>query len=410
MFDLAVIGAGAAGIALTKLALKNKLKVVLIEKDPSAFGGTCINRGCIPTKFLLNSSHYSQDWETLVSQKDALIKKIKEPLLAFLEKNGIQILWGRAAFVDEHTLSVDGKIINAKNIVIATGSSPRQIIQSDNALAGEEFLARPSLPSNALIVGAGYIGIEFATLLNSFKRTVTVIEKEDRILPFMDSGLAQRLSLVLQKKGIKIATSADASKVDPNSFDLVVTSVGRTANIDALALDKAGVVIERGFIKVDSRMRTNTSHIYACGDANGRKMLAYVAEYQAYVCLANIMGQETHEDYAGIAECVFSIPQIAKVGMLIDEAKQKNLKVKVIQSNFFKYSSAYVYEDTEGFMQVVLGEDDTLLGAAIISNKASELISVFSLAIRKKLKLSDLQSCFFIHPTLSEIIPSLLRG
>ncbi|MDD4183047.1 MAG: dihydrolipoyl dehydrogenase, partial [Candidatus Omnitrophica bacterium] len=153
----------------------------------------------------------------------------------------------------------------------------------------------------------------------------------------------------------------------------------------------------------------NIKNIYACGDVAGKRLLAYVAEAQAQVCIDNIMGRKENMDYLSIADCVFSIPQIAKIGILEAEAKEKNLKYKIFKTNFLKFSSSYVYDDQNGFIQVIAGEGDKIIGASIISNQAAELINIFSYAIYNNLTIGSFKKCFFIHPTLSEIIPALFR-
>jgi dihydrolipoamide dehydrogenase len=190
----------------------------------------------------------------------------------------------------------------------------------------------------------------------------------------------------------------------------VIVSVGRTPNTKNLGIVKIGLSVNSaGWIKTDKYMRTNLKNIYACGDITGKKLLAYVAEAQAEVCVNNILKKKMEEDYCGIADCVFSLPQIARVGISEEEAKNKNIKHKVIRSNFLKFSSSYVYSDSGGFIQVIVNKRDRIIGASVISNAASELISIFSLVIKNKLKAKDLKKSFFIHPTLSEIIPLFLR-
>ncbi len=408
MYDVAIIGAGAAGIACSKFAVKNGLKAVLIEIEKSAFGGTCLNRGCIPTKFLLNSSKKQKTWKDSFVEKNEVIEKIKESLLKFLESKGVDIILGKCCFLDNKTLDVCGKIIQAENIIIATGSLPKNIVNHPKVIFADNIFENSVLPEKILIIGGGAIGIEFASMCTNFGKTVNVVEKEKLILPMIDSYFSKRLKMLLQKKGIKIDTGKSLSDYDLNEFDMVISAVGRIPNIEGLKIENSGVSIdESGWIKTDKLMKTNIDNIYACGDITGKKLLAYVAEYQASICIENIKGKGIEEDYNGLAECVFSFPQMAKAGVLEEEAKARNIKYRAIKSNFLKFSSAYVYDDTEGFIEIVLDENDYIIGAGIISNFAGELISLFSLSIKNKLKLADVKKCLFIHPTLSEIIPLL---
>lgn len=410
MYDVAIIGAGAAGIAAAKLAANYGFKTLLLEKDSAGVGGTCLNTGCIPTKFFLNAAKSHKSWQETVAGKDQIIKKIKEPLLKHLEAKGVTVKYGTASFLDNNTLQVDGAVEKAKNIIIASGSSPKKILSRKKCIFAEDVFSLPQLPPKILIIGAGYVGIEIACILNSFNKQAVVIEKQDRILSSFDAYLAGRLSAVLNKCGIEIHTGRSASDSSWDEFDMAISSVGRSAQVSSLNLSKVNVATDKaGWINTDSSLRTNTANIYACGDITGKKLLAYTAEYQAAICVNNIAGKKSEENYAGIAECVFSIPQMSSVGILEDEAKKKNIKHKVIKSNFLKYSCAYVYDDINGFIEIVIDEHDKVIGAAIISNYACELISLFSYCIRNNMDLASLKKCVFIHPTLSEIIPLLLK-
>ncbi|MDP2924284.1 MAG: NAD(P)/FAD-dependent oxidoreductase [Candidatus Omnitrophota bacterium] len=407
-YDVAIIGAGAAGIACAKQAAKYKLSAVLFERSLDNFGGTCLNKGCIPTKFFLNSSKLTKSWHRILEQKNSALEKIKQPTLDYLKRLGIDILFSEAKILDGHIINADGKNIEARNIIIATGSLPRLLIENEKTIFAQDLFSYGNIPDKFLIVGAGYIGIEFASLLNNLGKDVTVIEKENTILPFFDSYLANRLRIVLEKKGIKIETEKDIHSYKLDSFDKIILSAGREPNTKGLGLEHVGIKCDdSGWVMTDEFMRTNIKNIYACGDINGKKLLAYVAQYQAKICLDNIIGKKTIEDYRAIADCVFSFPQIAKVGILEEEAKSKKMRYEILKSNFLKFSSAHAYGDTDGFMQVIVGEGDVIIGAGIISNLAAELINIFSLAIKNKLTSETVKSCVFVHPTLSEIIPFL---
>jgi len=411
MYDLAIIGTGAAGIACAKSALKNGLKTVLIEQSPHTFGGTCINSGCIPTKLFLNSSKLNNSWEYIFKKKEKIVKEIKTPLLSFLEKGSLDIVWGRAHFIDKNNLSTDNETITAKNIIIASGASPKSILNHPKVIFAKDLFSQPALPDKILIIGAGYIGIELASLLHNLGKNFCVIEKEDQILLSFERNLASRLRLILEKKGIKIETGKDASEINLDDFDLVISAVGNIPNTGDLKIEDIGLSTnEGGWIKTDKSMKTNIENIYACGDITGKKLLAYVAEYQAGICIDNIKGVQAQEDYRGIAECVFSQPSMAQVGILEEQAKREGIKHRVIKSNFLRYSAPYVYNDKDGFIKVLLDEKEQIIGAGIISQSAAELINVFSLCIKKNLTLNDLRKCIFIHPTLSEIIPLLLSS
>jgi len=410
MYELAIIGAGAAGIACARKALKAGLRTILIEENKESLGGTCINRGCIPTKFFLKSSYTSKDWFNTVGGSQGIIKKIKASIIPFLEKQGLDLLWGKASFLNKNSLDVAGTLVKAKNIVIATGSSPRAIISNPKVIFAEDLFSKNTIGDKILIIGGGYIGLEVASLLRSFGKDVSLIEKEKQILPSFDSYLAARLRTILMTKGIKIETNKDVKDCNLDNFDLVVSAVGRVPNLEGLGTEAIKLAKSpEGWIKTNKYLRTNLKGVYACGDIIGGKLLAYVAQYQADICISNIKGKKQRQDYKGLSECVFASPSVAKVGILEDEAKLKGIKYKIIKSNFMKFSSSYVYGDTDGFIEILLDRRKRIIGAGIISQAAGELISIFSLCIKNNLKVDDLKRCVFIHPTLSEIIPQLLK-
>lgn len=410
IYDLAIIGSGAAGIACAKQAIKYGIKTILFDKSKEAFGGTCLNCGCIPAKLFLASSKSNKNWQEILRQKNDTVECIKESSLNYLKKSGVEICLSEVSFVNEHILSARNEKIEVKNVIIATGSKPKSILNHPKSVFAQDLFFEENIGDNFLIVGAGYIGIEFSSLLNNLGKNLVLIEKQKNILPFIDESIANRLRIILGKKGIKIETSTDAKDYNLDSFDRVILSVGRDAGTKELGLEKIGLRLEKnGWIKTDSKMQTSIKNIYAVGDVTGKKLLAYAAEYQANICVDAIAGKPVEENYDGWPECVFSIPQIAKAGISEAEAKEKNIKYKILRTNFLKFSSAYVYGDMDGFMQILVDEGDRIMGAVIISNYAAELISIFSYAIKNNFKTETLQKCFFAHPTLSEIIPALLR-
>ncbi|MCK4912212.1 MAG: NAD(P)/FAD-dependent oxidoreductase [Candidatus Omnitrophica bacterium] len=410
MHEVAIIGAGAAGIACAKEALKRGLKTLLIEESKESLGGTCINRGCIPTKFFLKYSHTSGTWLDSFKGSQEIIKKIKAPIIPFLEKQGLNFLWGKARFLGKNSLDVAGVSVKAKNIIIATGSSPRTIINNSKVIFADDLFSKDIIGDKILIIGAGYIGLEVASILSNFGKDIKLIEKEDRILSSFDSYLAARLRVILERKGIKIEIDRNIKDYNLGDFDLIISAVGRVPNLESLDIEALRLAKNPGgWIRTDSFLRTSLKGVYACGDVTGKKLLAYVAEYQAQLCINNISGKKQREDYKGLGECVFSSPAVAKVGILEDEAKNKGIKYEVVKSNFMKFSSSYVYGDADGFIKIIIDKRKRIIGAGIISQAAGELINILSLCIKNNLTVNDLRKCAFIHPTLSEIIPQLLN-
>lgn len=409
MYDVAIIGAGPGGISCAKEASLLGLKTILIDKDPLFFGGTCLNVGCIPAKYLINHSKYTKSWKDLFDGKNNTVEKIKTPLLNQLKNQKIEIVWADAKIIDKNTISLGEQKIEAKNIVIATGSSPRTITADKKVLPAQEIFNQPVLGNRFLIIGAGYIGVETASLLHLLGKDVFLIEKESRILPFADESLAKRLRVVLEKKRIKIKTNDDVANYNLDDFDMVLSAVGCTPNTKDLGLENAGVDLKDGWVETDDFLKTSVNNIYACGDVTGKKALAYVAEYQGRICAQNIAGKSSKQDLENIPECVFSVPQLAQVGLAVSDAKAKNIPHRIIRSNFLRFSSSYVYGDTDGFIQVIVGEDDRILGAGIISNFAADLANALSICIRTKLKASDLGDAVLIHPVISEILSLVMH-
>lgn len=406
MYDLAIIGAGPAGIASAKEARKLGFRPLLIEKDQKNFGGICLNRGCIPAKYLINAAKSGIGWDKASQEKNIIVRDIKLSAIQLLQKQGVEVLWGEARFLDRNSLEVNGETIVAQRIIIATGSQPKTIPGHPAALAADELFRLDSIAGRFLIVGAGYIGIEVASLLHSLGKDVCVVEKEKNILPAFDPYLSNRLKIILQKKGIRIETEKNLKEYNLERYDAVIAAVGRSPNTAGLGLANVGVICDaQGYIQTNEYLRTNVENIYACGDVTGKNFLAYTAEYQGRLCVENIKkGPYKKEEYRTLPLCVFSTPSLAKVGILEEEAKRLGITYKVIQTNFLKFSSSYVYGDKDGFMQLLLDENDVVLGAGVISNIAAELISTLAICVQQKLKLSDLKQLIFIHPTLSEII------
>ncbi len=414
MYDLAIIGAGAAGIEAAKQARARKLKTILIERGKPSFGGVCLNQGCIPTKFYLERSQAAlSPISELKKAKDDLVTGFKKAVLSYLKQAGLDIVWGQAEFSGPRSLVVDSKKIEATNILIATGSLPVAPCLPDRKkiFFAEEIFSLPDIPQRVGIVGGGAIGMEIACLLKRLGRAVTVMEKEDRILSGFDQRLVQRLRQLLEKDGIRIKTSACFSPGETDDYDIVLLAAGRKSVVKDLKLSAAGITPDAaGRIKVDRLMRSEVPHIFACGDVASEKMYAYLAEYQARCCVNTIAGRESACEYRGIPECVYTLPQLARVGLDESQAAQQGIKVTVKQSSFARFSSAHVYGDVQGFVKVLIDEKGALRGATILSRRAAELISLFSLAIRQNISSADLQEAVFLHPSLSEIMPSFLRS
>jgi dihydrolipoamide dehydrogenase len=411
MHDIAIIGAGPGGVACAREARKYGFHPLLIDKKETFFGGICLNRGCIPSKYLVNARKQGRDWPQALKEKDTIVRNIRSQGIQSLQKQGVEIIWGEARFLDKNSLEVNGEAVVAKHIIIATGSRPNMVIENPQVTIAEEIVRQENLSDRYLIVGAGYIGIEMASLLKSYGKEVHLVEKEKSILNGFDPYLANRLRIVLQKKGMRLDLEKDLKECDLSRYDKVVSATGRSPAVESLGLKNIGVTLtEKGFVKTNEFMATNIDNIYACGDVTGKNLLAYTAEYQGRLCIENIKkGPLNKENYEALPFCVFSSPALAVVGILGDEARRRGIEHRVLQTNFLKFSSSYVYDDLDGFLQIVVDSQERVIGAGIISNAAGELISMSALCVQNKLALPQLRKLLLIHPTLSEVVSSLFH-
>lgn len=363
-YEAAVLGAGPGGyVAAIRLAQLGK-KTVLIEKD--LVGGTCLNRGCIPTKALLHSAEVYQtvlhaaacgvsaqnaayDYAKIAANKDMVVKNLRSGVQYLLKNAGAEVVYGEGVLTDTNTIIVDGKdSITAENIIIATGSRPADIpipgIDSKGVIDSDDVLAFTKAPESLVIIGGGVIGIEFATLFNALGKKVTVIEMLPQILTGVDRQISEEMRKVLTKKGIKIETSAKVIKIENNNGvvcyyekdgktlaakgEVCVVAIGRKANIENIGLAVSGIKVSNNYIDVDERMRTSVTNVYAIGDITGKAQLAHVASAQGIVAAHNIAGCGKIMRYNIIPSCIYTSPEIACVGLDEQSAKDKGYDVK----------------------------------------------------------------------------------
>ncbi len=424
MFDLAVIGAGWAGFSAAQEAKRLGLKVALIEKDE--IGGTCLNRGCIPAKTLIQSAKiYSLSKKStkfgieIIDSKINLpeIQKRKEVIIKQLGRGmqlmlgDIALLKGEAQFISTGELDVGGNRIKAKYIIIATGSKPIQLaglrFDGRKIISSSDILNLNALPRSLLIIGGGVIGCEFASLFSMLGTEVTIVELMPQLLPQEDREVARKLEAVFKKKGIKINTGTDARTINLDNYDSALLCIGRAADFGNLDLKRIGIQLERNRIVTDEYLNTNIPNIFAAGDCTGLKLLAHFAAHQGLTAAKNIAapGHCKQIESQLIPNCIFTDPEIASVGITEDEAKKRGIKLKSSKFDFLGSGMARILEEAEGFIKVISDkETDNILGASIIGPKATELIGIITVAIQAGLKLSGLHNIVFAHPTLSESI------
>jgi len=423
MYDLSIIGAGWAGFNAALRARSLGLKTALIEE--SSIGGTCLNRGCIPTKTLVQSAKILEesrkagifgigisslpqvDFLTVQARKDNIIRQLAKGMESRL--SGIDYLSGSARIADNQLIKISGREISTKNILLAVGSSPVELpglpFDGKKILSSDQLLKLETIPGSLLVVGGGVIGCEFAWIFASLGSKVSVVELSDQLLPGVDRDIARKLETVFKKKGVGVSTSTDAGSIDLNNFDKVLVCVGRKANYREFA--EIGIETGRSGFVVDDHLRTSVDNIYAAGDCTGKLMLAHYASYQGVIAAENIRSPQDQRkaDNTIVPACIFTSPEIACVGLTEAQARQSNAQVRVSKFDFLGSAMARIQDETEGFIKVVSeGGSNKLLGAHIIGAKATELISVFALALNYGMDANQLKRTIFAHPTFAESI------
>ncbi len=443
MFDIIMIGAGPGGYETAADAAAKGLTVAIVERDQ--MGGTCLNRGCIPTKALcrnaevinlmreaevwgVKTGEMTFDYAPVFERKEAVVKQLREGVEMLMGAPGITAIKGEAILKDANTVVVDGEEYSAKNIIIATGSAPRglPIEGADLAMTSDDILAMETLPKSLCIVGGGVIGVEFAAVFSTFGVEVTVIEYCKEILPPFDKDVAKRLKTVLSKRGIKIITSAAVNGITQGedgytvSYELkgkpqsvtcekVLMSVGRQPVLPQ-GLDTVGITVGRRGIEVDDNMMTNVPGVYAIGDVNGRMMLAHAASAQGLRALHTIMGKADDIKLDIVPSAVFTVPELAMVGLTEEQCAEKGLDVTVKKSFFRSNGKAVAMNETDGLIKMIVDNATRqIVGCHICGAHAADLIQEVVTAMNAGATVDLLARSIHGHPTLSEVMLTAAR-
>lgn len=423
IYDIAVIGGGPAGYAAAVRAAKLKKSVILFEER--ALGGTCLNRGCIPMKSLLRSSQlyfeageFSSlgivakdirfDEAAAYLKKDEICSLLRSGVEKLLSSLSVKVINERAEILDKGIIEAGGEKYKAVKILIALGSKPvmPNIKGEERALTSDEVLERPVPTDKIIIIGGGVIGIEFAQYFSQIKKDVTVIEARERILPMFSKEISVQLSSVMRKNGVKFVTGQKTAEILADGVMLesgekieagaVIMAIGRKSNIDADKLEKIGIVCQNGYIKVNDNFETTLGGVYACGDAIGGALLAHKAHAEAICAVEAMLGQKKSIDLSAVPSCVYTFPQIAAVGSVEG--------VKVGKFLMGANGKSVIDGSDRGFVKIFADEDDNITGAEIFSVNATEIISEIAVAVKNKLKVSDITSVIHPHPTVSEAL------
>ncbi|MFC1623808.1 dihydrolipoyl dehydrogenase [Candidatus Omnitrophota bacterium] len=437
-YDLAIIGSGPCGYVAGIRASQLGMKVCVFEKEK--IGGTCLNWGCIPTKALLASSmvmhniehanefgidvkDYNIDFSKVGERKKAIVKKLASGIEMLLKAKKIEIIREKGEVKTPTIIATENMEVEAKNILIATGSLPFQIpcspFDGDRILSSSDMLELKKIPKSIIIVGGGVVGCEFASIFRMFGSDITIIEMMPQLLPNEDAEISRKIEQIFKKRGMNIFTNVRLEKVekDKDSINAILSNgssiagekllvcVGRAPNSQGLGIENIGIECDKGWIKVDKYFRTNINNIYAAGDVKGGILLAHVASREGINSVEAMCGEEKELDYDIIPSCIFTYPEIATVGMSEKTARARGLDARSRKFLFSAVSKAHVLGETEGFIKLVVDNaSDRILGAQIIGHSATELIAEISPCIQFNITSENLAKVIHAHPTLSEAI------
>ena len=448
VYDVVFIGGGPGGYVAAVRASQLGLKTAVVEK--AKLGGTCLHAGCIPTKALLRSAEiYTNtknaeefgiiapevgvDFSKVQARKEATTDRLFKGVEHLMKKGNIDVYDGFGSLLKADAVSVklnDGEevLLNAKNVIIATGSRPRTLpgLEADGqyVMTSDEALQMKEIPESIIIVGGGVIGMEWASLLSDFGLKVTVLEYADRILPTEDKEVSKEMQRLMKKKGIKIVTSAKVlpetiekgdgvsikaelkGKEASYSADKVLVSVGRQPLVEGIGLENTAVELNRGFIQANEYYLTNEPNVYAIGDVIGGLQLAHVASHEGLIAVEHIAGKNpTPLDPNLVSKCVYTSPEVASVGLTEDQAIEKGYEVKVGKFPFRAIGKALVLGESDGFVKFVAdAKTNKLIGAHMVGPSVTDMITEAALAQVLEATSMDVANMIHPHPSLNEAI------
>ena len=404
--DLMIIGAGPGGYRAAEYAAKQGLLVAIVEQQE--VGGTCLNWGCIPTKTYVHSATFAE----AVERQQQVVAQLRSGVEGILSAPGITLLRGHASFLDAHTVVVGDDTVSAKNIIIATGSTaklpPIADIDDPRVVTSTELLQMTERPNRLCIIGAGVIGMEFASVFNRFGSEVTVIEFMKECLPMVDSDIAKRLRKLMEKRGIAFRMKTAVQQLADIDADTILVATGRQANTDGLNLPAAGITPDaRGFIPVDDNMQVTllpSLPIYAIGDVNGRQLLAHAAEMQAVRAVNHILGRQDGIRFDIMPAAIFTDPEAACVGPSEDELKANGNDYLCRKAFWRANGKAMAMNQTEGMLKLFADPHERILGCHAYGAHAADIIQEVSVLMCRDTTITQLRDMVHIHPTLGEIL------
>ena len=431
--DLIIIGSGPGGYQAARYAAQQGLKVVIVENSHA--GGTCLNCGCIPTKtfaheaellrnpLLTDEERLRWNFKTLLERKQTIVEQLRKGVETILQHPNITFVKGFGRLSGIHSVTVGDEEFTAKNIIIATGSHaklpPVDGINDPSVMTSTELLSCSSIPKQLCIIGAGVIGMEFASAFNAFGCKVTVVEYMKECLPTIDGDIAKRLRKSLEKQGVTFIMQAGVSSIQNGTVtyekkgkqatvvaDSVLVATGRAANTDNMGLEGVGVEFNRQGIVVDDNMQTNIPGIYAIGDVNGKMMLAHAATFQGYRAINHILGKEDLINFDIMPAAIFTYPEAASVGISEENAKQAGLDYSCGKGFYRANGKALSMGETEGLLKLIADKDGKIIGCHVFGVHAADLVQEVTSLMNKNATVEDLKNIIHIHPTVGEILLS----
>jgi dihydrolipoamide dehydrogenase len=449
VFDVAIIGSGPGGYVAAIRCAQLGMKTALIEKYNS-LGGTCLNVGCIPSKSLLDSSHHYEDatkhfsehgielqgkininFKQMIDRKASVVDNTTKGIDYLMKKNKIEVFNGIGSFIDATHIQIEGNkkhIIEAKKIIIATGSKPGTLsfisLDKERIITSTEALSLKEIPKHLIVIGGGVIGLELGQVYRRLGSEVSIIEYADRITPVMDFGLSRELMKVMKKQGVKFYLSHEVKDVIRKGKDVSVTaidknqdeikfkgdyclvSVGRRPNTVGLNTEAAGVQINKlGQVEVNDHLQTSASNIYAIGDVVRGAMLAHKAEEEGVMVAELIAGQKPHIDYNLIPNVIYTWPEVASVGKTEEQLKEEGILYKSGQFPMRALGRARASMDTDGFVKILADKiTDEVIGVHMIGARAADLIAEAVTAMEFRASAEDIARMSHSHPTYAEAV------
>lgn len=429
--DIIIIGSGPGGYRTAGYALQQGKQVVIIEKAEA--GGTCLNSGCIPTKCLAHDAEANaSDFPAAAERKRNVMNQLRQGIEQLLSAPGITLVRGEATFKDARTVTVDGTDYEADDIIIATGSSskmpPVEGIDNPRVITSTEALNFQTLPAEIVIIGAGVIGMEFASILSRFGAKVSVIEYLKECLPVIDKDIAKRVRKQIEKlQGVTFYMDSAVKAINDNEVVFVsnkngketrlecpgcpvLIATGRKPNIDGLNLEAAGVEYSPKGITVNDNMLTSVPHIYAIGDVTGRQMLAHAATFMGFRAVNAIVGKADKIRFDIMPSAIFTYPEAAAVGLTEDQCKQQGIECRALKGYYRANGKALAIDEPEGMVKLVAGADGRILGCTSYGAHSADIVQEVTAYMNCNATVADIAYSVHIHPTLSEILQDACVG